>query len=213
MKKLSLVAVLIAITALVAAPMNAQGKIALNIGGDVLIPMGGFGDFASVGFGGDVIGEYALMPELSLTASLGYLTWGGKDYTVLGQTISGPSFHGVPFLVGAKYYFMPKGNSARFYAAGQIGLFFGSYSVDIPSYSYGGFTFGGGSESFSSTNFTLAPIVGVELPVGTGTLDGSVRYFLITGGGPAGTDVNGTSSSGSAGSIGFRVGYKFPIGS
>src|SRR5512138_1004184 len=107
MKKLFLTVGVLVLAAAMAAPASAQSKIALNIGADVLLPMGSFADVQGVGFGGDVTGEYALMPELNLIATLGYFSWGGKDVTVAGFTRSGFSFHSIPFMVGAKYYFMP----------------------------------------------------------------------------------------------------------
>lgn len=202
MKKMLMVLAVVALIIAVAIPASAQSKLNLNIGLNVELPMGTFGDAQSVGFGGTVQGEYAFMPQLFGTAKLGYITWGGKDFTEAGVTVSGGSYKGVPFLVGAKYFFMPlTANTIHWYGQAEIGLFFGSYTVPaiagitIPGVG----TFGGSAEaSVSSTDFTFVPSIGAEFPMTSGAIDASIHYFLI-------------ASSGSAGSIGARVGYKFPL--
>ncbi len=107
MKKFLTVLAVLALVVALGAPAGAQGKMALNIGLNVEFPMGTFGDVQGVGFGGTVQGEYAFMPQLVGTAKLGYIVWGGKDFTEGGVTVTGGSYKGVPFLVGGKYYFMP----------------------------------------------------------------------------------------------------------
>ena len=202
MKKLLMGLVVMTLVMAIAAPANAQSKLHLNIGANVELPLGSFGDAHGVGFGGTVQGEYLFMPQLFGTAKLGYLVWGGKDITEEGHTISTGSYKGVPFLVGGKYFFMPqKANTIQWYGQVEIGLFFGSYTVPaIPGYTIPGFgTVGGTPEtSASSTDFVFSPSVGMEYPMSKGSLDASINYFLI-------------ASTGSAGSIGLRVGYKFPL--
>lgn len=196
MKKLALVATVVALVVMMTVSASAQGKMFLNIGADVLLPMGSFSDGASVGFGGTAQFEYAFMPQLNGTFTTGYLTWGGK--TVSGVDM--PSYHGIPFLVGAKYYFMPiTKNKMNVYGAAQLGLMI--FSIGSKSYtvSYGGYSQTVESPSVSETDFALAPIVGVEFPISDkGVLDINAKYLLIT-------------STGSAGNIGFRLGYKFPL--
>jgi hypothetical protein len=202
MKKLSMVLVVVALILAVVAPASAQGKLALNIGANVMIPMGTFGDVQKVGIGGTVQGEYAFMPQLLGTAKLGYISWGGKEFSQGGVSVTGGAYKGVPFLVGGKYFFMPPARGAvQFYGQAEIGLFFGSVStpevagVHIPGVG----TFGGSSAgSVSSTDFVFSPSVGLEYPMGNGALDASLNYFLI-------------AASGSAGNLGLRVGYKFAL--
>jgi opacity protein-like surface antigen len=193
MKKILLVACVVVMAFALVGSASAQGKISLNIGADVLLPMGTFGDAVNIGFGGTAQGEYAVMPQMNITLTSGYLTWSLKNVPA-GAT--GGSVHGIPVLAGVKYYFMPKGTGVQVYGAAQLGFFIAS--VALPSVVIGGVTYGGGSAS--ETDFAFAPIVGVEIPAGaTGAVDISVRYF----------DVATTGSS--SGSVGARVGYKFGI--
>jgi opacity protein-like surface antigen len=171
---------------------QAQNKMWLNIGGNVALPMGTFGDQAGTGFGGSAQFEMQFMPQLLGTGSIGYLTWGGKDVTQLGGTWS-YSFSAVPVLVGAKYYFMPSGG---FYGQAQIGIYFFSTTVDVPGYSIAGVTYGGGSQSESSSDFALSIGAGYELPLSPKlTLDLGLAFILIS-------DAN---------NLGIRAGIKFAL--
>ena len=185
---------------------NAESKISLSVGGDVLIPMGTFGDAVSTGFGGSVRGEYTINPMFSAGLTLGYFTWSGKDFTEGGVTVTGVGFKGVPVRVFGKYYFMPVDQKMRVYGIAELGIFFGSTgekTIDNPLYGIipgepQTITSGGGS----SSDFNYAPGVGVEFPLGSGKtkLDISLRYDGIA------------TSNGSSGSLGGRVGVNFPIG-
>ena len=111
---------------------QAQNKMWLNIGGNLLLPMGDFADVAGVGFGGTAQFEMEFMPQLLGTGTIGYVMWGEKDFGgVIGSQNYSYSSSAIPVLVGAKYYFMPKGG---FYGQAQLGLFFFSTSVDVPAY-------------------------------------------------------------------------------
>ncbi len=200
MKKLLMVLVVVALVVAVAAPAGAQEKMALNIGANVMFPLGDFGTTQGVGFGGTVQGEYYFMPQLAGTVKIGYMTWGGKDVTESGITVTGGSYKGVPLLVGAKYFFMPpKAGAINWYGQAELGLFFGSYTIPAQTISYFGYSYTTPEASASSTDFTLSPTVGAQFPMGKGNLDAGVNYFLIT------------RSGSSASSFGVRVGYQFPI--
>lgn len=153
------------------AGLNAQTKDkAIGAGFVVSLPIGTFSDGASTGFGGTAVYEMAFMPQLVGTGSIGYISWGTGSSNV--------SFSAVPVAVGVKYFFTP---GVGFYGLGQLGLTFFSWSVDIPSYSVGGFTFGGGSQSASSSEFTFAIGAGYEVPVSPKiTLDFSGAFNLIS---------------------------------
>lgn len=77
---------------------NAQGKMAVGVGGNVALPMGTFGDIAKMGFGGGANFEYEVSPGLNATASAQYLMFGVKS------TGEG-SYKVIPILAGAKYSF------------------------------------------------------------------------------------------------------------
>jgi hypothetical protein len=171
---------------------QAQNKMWLNIGGNVYLPMGDFADVAGTGFGGTAQFEMQFMPQLLGTGSIGYLTWGGKDIQLLGGNYSYSS-SAIPVLVGAKYYFMPSGG---FYGQAQLGLFFFSTTVDVPSYNIGGVTYGGGETSDSDSEFAFSFGAGYELPLSPKlTLDLSGAFLVIS-------DAN---------NIGIRAGIKFAL--
>jgi hypothetical protein len=166
---------------------QAQNKMNLNIGANVALPMGNFGDVAGTGFGGTAQFEMQFMPQLYGTASAGYITWGGKDFGTFSY-----SYSAIPIMVGAKYYFMPTGG---FYGHGQLGLYMFSVDVDAPATSVGGFTFGG-STSTSDSEFALSLGAGYELPLSPKLmLDLSGAYIIIS----------------DLGHVGVRAGVKFGI--
>lgn len=204
MKKLLLVVVAFALLGLLNADSSAAGKITLSVGGDVLLPMGTFGDAQSTGFGGSVRGQYNVTPMAAVGITVGFFTWSGKDQTVpIIGTIKGANFRGLPVRAFGKYYFMPEGQSTRFYGIAELGMFFGSTGdTEIPN-PLAGFpgqpakiTVSGGS----STDFNYAPGVGVEFGAGNTKIDVSVRYDGIA------------TSGSSSGSIGGRVGVNFGLG-
>jgi hypothetical protein len=202
MHKLSLTILALSLAVILMSPSYAAGKIAVSVGADVLLPMGTFGDAQSTGFGGSVRGQYDITPMFSAGLTVGYFTWSGKDRTSGGVTVTGAKFKGLPVRAFGKYYFMPEGDKARFYGIAELGFFFSS--VDVPSVTIntpiGPYTSGGGTAS--STDFSYAPGVGVEFPLGGGNtmLDVSVRYDGIA------------TSGSSSGSIGGRVGVRFNVG-
>ena len=173
----------------------SAGPIGLSVGGDVLFPMGTFGDVVSTGFGGSVRGEIASSPVFSFGLTTGYYVWSGKDQTSGGVTISGADFKGVPLRGYGKFYASPGGGS-RFYGIMEIGVFFSSATVSgtIAGQSY--------STSASSTDFNYAPGIGVEIPLGSGetALDLSARYDGIA------------TSGNTSGSFGVRAGVNFSVG-
>jgi hypothetical protein len=201
MKKALLAVVVLA--AFVSTNTFAQGKIVLGVGGDVLLPMGTFGDAYKLGFGGSVRGQYNITPMAAVGLTVGYFTWSGKDITVLGTTFTGPKFSGLPIRVFGKYYFMPESQAARFYGIAELGMFFGKVGDQSIANPLAGFpgqpatiTVSGGS----STDFNYAPGVGVEFGSGNTKIDISARYDGIA------------TSGSSSGSIGFRAGVNFPLG-
>lgn len=201
MKKLLPLVLVAAMVVAVNSPSKAAGNMTLGIGGNVLLPMGTFGDAVDLGFGGTVRGQYAVNEMFSVTLTTGYLIWSGKDQTVAGFTIKGADLKGVPVLAGARYYFMPAGGT-RFYGMAELGLMFATVTVPSQTFTVGGISFTTPEVSASETNFSFAPGVGVELPLGSGSssLDLGAQFLSI---GTAGTASN---------SIGFRAGINFGLG-
>ena len=189
MKKLALVATVVGLVALMSFSASAQGKFALNIGADVLVPFGSFSDVVSIGFGGTARVEYAFTPQLSGTFRTGYLIWTGKTV----NSVDLGNWSGIPILIGGKYYFQPEGKM-RFYGMAELGFMI--LSVSTPEVKVGN-TVVLESGSASSTEFAVAPTVGLEVPAGPkAVIDFAVGYMMI-------------ASSGSAHNLTGRVGYKF----
>ena len=219
MKKFLLAVVVLAMVVAISSPSSAAGKMLIGVGGDVLIPMGDFGDAQSTGFGGSARFQYNVTPMFSAGLMAGYFTWSGKDQTfadftilgpfgsstvVAGGTVSGPDFKGVPVRAFGKYYFMPAGKKARVYGIAEVGVFFVSEDVATTTIlrptSFTTFTI----SRQASTDFSFAPGVGVEIALGSGnsSVDISARYDGVTHG--AGDAIGG--------SIGGRIGVNFGVG-
>jgi len=133
---------------------KAQSKMAVGAGLVVSLPMGDFADLANTGFGGTAAFELKFQPQLVGVGQIGYISYGTESEAY--------SFSSVPFLVGVKYFFQP---GSGFYGIGKLGLNFFSTTIDIPSYDFFGSSFGGGSTSASSTEFTFAVGAGYEMPI------------------------------------------------
>jgi outer membrane protein W len=190
MKKLALVAMVMALVMMMSVSASAQGKMAVSVGPDVMLPMGTFGDGYNIGFGGTAQFDYSLTPMLALTGKAGYLTWSVKN----APSGISASYGGVPFLVGAKYFFMPEGK-VRAYGHFELGFMFGSFSSSGTAPGFGSYSVSG-----SSTDFAISPSVGVDIPAGAkGAIDISARYFMIM------------TTGNSSGNLGIRAAYKFAI--
>jgi len=142
---------------------NAQSKIKLSVGANVALPMGSFGDIAGTGFGGTVTGEYPINNQIVGTATVGYISWGTKDFGG-----SEWSFSAIPVLAGAKYYF-DKG----LYAHGQLGFHMFSSSVEID---FGPFFGGKQKVDDNSSEFTIGLGAGYEI----NNFDLSAAYYIIS---------------------------------
>ncbi|HKJ82369.1 MAG TPA: outer membrane beta-barrel protein [Ignavibacteriaceae bacterium] len=149
---------------------NAQKNMAVGAGVVVSIPIGSFGDGAKLGFGGTGAFEFQFIPQLVGVAQIGYIKYSTKSDNV--------SYSTVPVLLGVKYFFVP---AVGFYGIGQLGLNFFSVSTDIPTFSFGGTSYGGGSASGSSAKFTFAIGAGYEVPVSpTFSLDITGTFHIIS---------------------------------
>lgn len=191
-KVLSLLVVLV----LFAGFTNGQSKITLGVGGTLALPMGTFGDAASLGFGGLVRGEMGFGSIVG-TASLGYLSFPGKDISEdqgSGVTTTySTSFSAIPILVGAKYSFAP-----GFYGSIEAGLNMLSWEAKWET-KVGGVVYpaGSGSLTGSETKFGFAVGVGYQLSA----FDISLKYQNL------GTPENGDALN----FIGVNVIYNFGL--
>jgi len=132
----------------------AQSKKEVGVGLVVSLPMGNFGDAANTGFGGTAAFELQLTPQITGVGRIGYISYGTESNYV--------SFSSIPLLFGAKYFFMP---NSGLYGIGKIGFNFFSTSVETPSFNILGSSYGGGSASTTSTEFTFVIGAGYEIPL------------------------------------------------
>jgi outer membrane protein W len=175
----SILFALVLMLALSVSENQAQNKMSAGAQVGLAVPMGGLGDNHSVGFGFNGIFIYDLQPQIQLTGSIGYTSFGAKGDLPSGYDYS---FSTVPFLVGARYYFIKSPSTINPYVGAEIGLFFSSASVTVPSFSYGGlFSYGGGETSVSSTDFGFVPAVGLQLPLSPKlNLDANLKVNLVS---------------------------------
>jgi hypothetical protein len=160
-----------------------------SVGAELGLPMGTFGDAASIGIGGSLRYEMPMGDNLGLMLTAGYMSFSGK--TVAGFDL--PNETMIPIQVGAKYYFTEQQDG--FYGAVELGVH--STSVTIPAYAgitVGGVTYGAYPESkVTSTDFSYAPGVGYALA----NVDIGLRYQIIS------------STGGSSSYLGVRLAYVF----
>ena len=182
---------LVAATVILSVSAFAQGmSVGVNVEGG--IPMGDFADISSFGIGGTGVFVYNVDPNLSITGRVGYLNFSGKDIDLVDFKLK-TSYGIIPVLAGARYYFMPEGDT-RVYGAAELGIYMLSvkasttvlgYSVDVTS---------------SESKFGFAPTFGAQFKVGDKmNLDAHVNYSYV-------------STEGSALNwIGFGIGLEFGI--
>ncbi|MCX2451334.1 outer membrane beta-barrel protein [Pedobacter sp. PLR] len=120
----------------------------LGIGAEFAFPMGNYGDFYKMGYGGSLTYQHPVAPNLNLTANAGYLSFKTKE--ILG--FSGTSGY-IPVKVGARYFL-----AENFYLNGEVGAAFATEDGD-------------------KTRFAYSPGAGVEFPVADkASIDLGVRY-------------------------------------
>jgi len=101
-----------ALFAFALTPAFSQFSAGLNLG----LPSGNWSNYEGAGFGVDVRYEAPIQDKLNWTASVGFLSFSGKNY----QGFSASGITAVPILGGVKYYFQK--SNAGFYGAADIGF-------------------------------------------------------------------------------------------
>ncbi|SHF20253.1 outer membrane beta-barrel protein [Pedobacter caeni] len=153
MKKLFLLTAIAGIFAFTNA--SAQKDAAMNgpklgIGAEFALPIGDFADGWKLGFGGSLLYQHPVAPNLNLTANAGYISFKSKEIPFIGGTVN---MGYVPVKVGARYFL-----AENFYINGELGAAFGT-------------------KKGSSTMFAYSPGVGVEFPVADkSSIDLGARY-------------------------------------
>ena len=174
-----------------AATVNAQSP-QVSLGVDLGLPMGDFGDVASLLVGPAAGFELPVGDNIGITAQLAYHFVTLKDDA--GELFD--SYSILPIQAGVKYYFMEQ--QEGFYAHGQLGVHSSTVKTkDIDLGPLG--TIEGTSDS--NTNFSWAIGAGYQLE----KLDIGLRYNSIS----PDSDIEGASANSY---IGLRVAYLINVG-
>ena len=110
--KLLFLAVLLVVTLCVEAQKADEKQFKLGAGALLGIPVGDITSVASLAFGFDLLGEYAVAPSFALTLSAGYTDWAKKS------GING-KWGLIPVFAGGKYCF-----TDQIYGSFQSGISF-----------------------------------------------------------------------------------------
>ena len=141
-----------------------------SIGVELGLPMGDFGDYSGFGIGGSLRYEIPVGDAMGFTATAGYISFGGKDVTVMGVTAKTESTGMIPIQLGLKYYFQDQ--QEGFYGHVMVGVHM--FSVDETTVDP--VTFQTTTESKMKTKFSFAPEVGYHLA----NLDFGLRYQFFS---------------------------------
>ena len=188
MKKISITFAAFAL----AGSMMAQSN-QLSIGADIGLPMGDFGDAASLLVGPSVGFELPISDNIGITLQAGY------SLVILKDEVKAAidSYSMIPVQAGLKYYFSE--NQHGLYGHAQVGIH--NTTVKTADIDLGPFgTIAG--QSNSNTNLSWAIGAGYMLE----KLDIGVRYNSIL---PASDAPDGTNSSSY---LGLRVAYLLNLG-
>lgn len=110
MKKTLLISlVAIAFAGIALSPSQAQAQEGFGVGGQLVLPIGDWGDVVDLGIAPTVEYAYPLGPKMALLASVSF------NYFL--TDFDGVTFMAIPLLVGAKYNVAP-----RIHVIGQVGL-------------------------------------------------------------------------------------------
>lgn len=180
--------------ALVGSTAMMAQNTQLSLGADIGLPMGDFGDVASLLVGPNVGLELPLGDKLGVTLQAGY------DFVMLKSDAKDAfkSYTLIPAQAGLKYYFMDQ--QEGFYAHGQVGIH--SSTVKTKDIDLGPFGTVEGT-SASNTNFSWAIGVGYQME----KLDIGLRYNSISPDSDAGDDAKAATY------IGLRIAYLLNLGS
>jgi hypothetical protein len=133
----------------------------IGIGGDLLfvLPLGDLGDASGPQIGPVLRGGYRVMPNLELTARLGFLLGLKKERSFaipgLGTATVSSGFNLIPIWAGARYFFMEP--QAGLYGAAELGLNILSPTVDNGN--------AGDSLTRIGANAGVGYVISKELPI------------------------------------------------
>ncbi|CAN5371283.1 hypothetical protein BH09BAC3_BH09BAC3_12720 [soil metagenome] len=142
----------------------------LSVGLDLGSPVGNFSNIAATGFGGSLRYDKTISDKLSWTAAIGYLSFGGKNYSVGNVSIPFGNTTDIPISGGLKYYFSEADNG--FYGGLDLNVnFLSTYAYSYNSGNGGGYNL----VTDSQTLFGISPGIGYRLT----NWDFSGRYNAV----------------------------------
>ncbi len=145
-----------------------EGSASLSVQACIAVPTGDFGDAFGTGFGGGVTLLYEFRKSIWLTGHFAYTTYGPKEKLPEGVSAR---FNIIPLNVGIRFGLSEKKTIP--YIGGDIGVFFESGYVK-------GEVLGQKIDVRSSTSdFGIAPMFGLIIPVGSVSLDLNAKYNVI----------------------------------
>jgi opacity protein-like surface antigen len=153
-----LVSILVVLSFIVLTNFSNAQKMEAGVQIGTGIPMGDFGSGYKAGFG--ITGNFfrTYNKEITLTGSLGYISFTNKDY-------SDASLSTIPLMVGARYA-LGKTGSISPYVGLEVGFHFVTLKISTPAVDFGnGFVVGGTTTSISETDFGYTPYVGFTMPL------------------------------------------------
>lgn len=169
MRKALVVALaLAAMVQIASAQPLPKGGMSVTAAPEIALPVGDFGDIASLGIGAVATLNYGFNEKIVATASLGFLQFFGKEKTIAGFTVNFDDTNIILLVVGAKYFIQP-----NLYAGGDIGLY----------------RYSGGA---SPNEIGITPLVGYKLNVANVPLDLQAQWVLVDGGSHLGVRVGYT---------------------
>jgi len=154
---------------LLAPTLHAQG---MAVGGQLGLglPMGDFGDSYSTGIGLCGIFHYEVQPNIRLTGTLGYYSFG----VITNSFVTEGSLKTIPILVGARYNFGT--GDFNSYAGAEIGIHMISATIKSVN------ILGSKESTNSETDFGFAPMIGFYYPLSSKmNLDVNLKFVFING--------------------------------
>jgi hypothetical protein len=156
--------ILIVLLILTFAGISSAQGFKLGVAGTAAFPTGDWSEFTNSGWGVDAFGVFDLM-LLTLTVRAGYMSFGGEEYELLGETYK-TDINVVPVMAGLRWSFgAPVGPS--FYAGVEAGIHNFTTTIEAAGQTL---------PSESETKFAIAPNLGVELA----GFDISAFYMLVS---------------------------------
>lgn len=147
---------------------NMRGGVQVSLA----MPMGTFGDVHATGFGAMGTFYYGLNPQIDLTGTIGFLTFGAASDIPEGFDYS---LNFIPVVVGGRYNFVTSGEFKP-YAGAELGLHFGSASVTVDMGPFGKI-----DTDESTSDFSFAPLAGFYYNIGPKLqLDVNVKMNIIS---------------------------------